>query len=74
MCQLPAGGLNVVYLPQGKSSDGSRPIPPYPGEQPAESRGPCHSIQEDQVPGPATWLCVAEGSREPLAARREPRF
>lgn len=56
-----AGGLNVVHSSQGKSSDGSRPIPPHPGEQPATSCGPCHSTRKDQVPGTATLFCAAEG-------------
>lgn len=67
--------LQYRLSPQGGPSDGSWPIPPHPGEQPAESRGPCHSAQQDQVLGRAAWLGVTEegGGGGALATGREPR-
>ena len=76
MCPVPTGYFSTVYSPQGGPSDGSWPIPPHPGEQPAESRGPCHSAQQDQVLGRAAWLGVTEegGGGGALATGRGPRL
>lgn len=69
---MPTGCLNVIHGSQGKYPDGRGPIPLHPGGKPAQSCGPFHPTQQDQVPSTVN-VYVTESHGGALAAGRDPR-